>query len=295
MTLQDMIKQGAYLLQETHVPDYLYDAKELALEGLGLTSRDYLMNQREEVSQEYEKQYMQWIQRRANREPLQYILGKQNFYGYDFFVNKHVLIPRQDTENLVEQVIKRANKELKGKEINILDLCCGSGCIGLTLAKQLQAHVSLVDLSPEALSVAEYNNQQLSCNAEIIQSDLFTSVKGKYHIIVSNPPYIPTAVVEKLMPEVLEYEPRLALDGKEDGLYFYRCIIKEAENYLEENGYVFFEIGFDQADDIRKIFVEYGYTQVELWQDLAGLDRVMCGRKSRLGSEQIQEITNGKQ
>ena len=196
-----------------------------------------------------------------------------------FYVNEHVLIPRQDTEILIEEVLKEAGGK---KGLCILDMCTGSGCILLSLLAHLkEAEGTGADLSKEALKVAERNGKDLGISAQWINSDLFELVSGKYDILVSNPPYIQTEVIEGLMEEVKFHEPRMALDGREDGLYFYRRITRQAGNYLNPQGILAFEIGYDQGEAVAQLMKEQGYTEVKVIQDLAGLDRVVIGKKNQ--------------
>ena len=198
--------------------------------------------------------------------------------GLTFAVNEHVLIPRQDTEILVEDVLKELHDGMRE-----LDLCTGSGCILLSLLHYSNACEGLgVDLSADALEVAEQNAETLldAVNADrvhFLQSDLFDKVEGKFEIIVSNPPYIASAEVEKLMPVVRDHEPRMALDGTEDGLHFYRRIIEEAGKHLVSSGMLFFEIGYDQGQAVSELMRTEGYREVQVVQDYAGLDRVVFG------------------
>ena len=228
--------------------------------------------------------YFAAIDVRANHIPLQHITKTQDFMGMTFKVNEHVLIPRQDTEVLVEKalsVMKDGDK--------VLDMCTGSGCIAISIAKLKNVDVTAVDISSEALKVASGNAVNLGAsNVEFIESNLFDKIKEdstsknckKYDIIVSNPPYIKSLDIEELMVEVKEHEPRLALDGDEDGLKFYKAITKEAKEFLKTGGYLIYEIGCDQGDDLRRIMEENGFTDIEIIKDLAGLDRVCFGVKS---------------
>ena len=167
-------------------------------------------------------------------------------------------------------------------QMRILDVCTGSGCILLSLLaehKDWNLEGLGVDISPEALQVAKRNNERLGLNAEFLESDLFSKVQGTYDIIVSNPPYIATKELDGLMPEVREHEPRIALDGKEDGLYFYREILKRAGDFLKTDGWICFEIGYDQGEALKEMLLEYGYTDVRIGKDLAGLDRIALGKR----------------
>ena len=298
MTVQELWKEGNHILSEAGIEEAILDSRYL-LEWVLQCNHSYLLlNPNSLVTVEQEQQYRTAILERKGHKPLQYIVGEQEFMGYSFLVNEHVLIPRQDTEILVETVLKHMQECMEtasGCEnlqedteadtvYKILDMCCGSGCIGISLWKKINekqqgmCQVIASDISSEALEVTRENAKRLKADVEIIKSDLFQAIKGKFHILVSNPPYIPSKVVDTLMPEVREHEPRLALDGSPDGLFFYRNIIEQAKDYLEEEGYVFFEIGFDQAEDVRKIFVDAGFEQVMIKQDLAGLDRVIYAK-----------------
>ena len=201
--------------------------------------------------------------------------------GYEFLVNDQVLVPRQDTENLVEEAYRHIKEKLKkepNKKVQVLDVCTGSGCILLSLMKLCgQIEGNGVDISEGALEVARQNGERLKADAVFRKSDLFENVEGAYDIIVSNPPYIRTDVIETLSEEVRLHEPYQALDGKADGLYFYRRIITEARSYLKPGGHIFFEIGYDQGEAVKNLLLEDGYTDVEVHQDLAGLDRVVTG------------------
>ena len=228
--------------------------------------------------------YFEAIEVRANHIPLQHITKTQDFMGMTFKVNEHVLIPRQDTEVLVEKalsVMKAGDK--------VLDMCTGSGCIAISIAKLKKVDLTAVDISREALNIARENATNLEAsNVTFIESNLFEKIKEdstsnickKYDIIVSNPPYIKSLDIEELMVEVKEHEPRLALDGDEDGLKFYRAITKEAKDFLKTGGYLLYEIGCDQGDDLRMIMAENGFTDIEIIKDLAGLDRVCIGVNS---------------
>ena len=266
--------------------------------------------------------YENALKKRAARIPLQQIIGQQEFMGLSFFVNEHVLIPRQDTETLVELVLQ----EQKDKDISILDMCTGSGCIAVSLKKfGGYAHVEGADISEESLKVAkrnseeilennDVNNDAVSSRTEQIQnctnltnnqnkqnnsakrkiseasklsqagvtfrhSDMFSNFPEteQFDVIVSNPPYIPSAVIEELEPEVRDHEPRGALDGTADGLYFYRILAEECAKHLTPGGHVYFEIGYDQGMAVKELLDNHGFKDTRVIQDLAGKDRVVCG------------------
>lgn len=225
------------------------------------------------------------FEKRRRRIPLAQILGRQSFYGLDFFVNEDVLIPRADTECLVDLVLEDyAELAKQGEktyaEKRILDLCTGSGCIGISVAKHLPyQELLLVDLSEKALAVAKKNAEKhLGENVTFLQSDLLTKVQGKkFSLLLSNPPYIVSRVIPGLDREVSEYEPKMALDGGEDGLVFYRRIAKEAKAVLLPGARLYLEIGYDQGESVKDIFQKEGYEAVEVFPDLAGNPRVLRG------------------
>lgn len=275
MTMKNLLQQGVQKLQEAQVAEADLDAMYLLEHVFGIKRMDFLLNPQREVSEEQRAEYLQKISLRATHVPLQHIIGSQEFMGFEFFVNEHVLIPRQDTEVLVEEVVKIA----EGKRV--LDVCTGSGCIILSLCKLCHLSKAVgVDLSPEALQVARENGKRLECDVTFLESDLFTEVTGTYDIIVSNPPYIETHVIEGLMEEVREHEPRMALDGGADGLRFYRSIVEQSVEYLADDGYLCFEIGYNQGEDVRSLMEQRGFDQCRIIKDLAGLDRVVMGHWS---------------
>ena len=248
MTWKEAWKRGAQSLQKAGVEEYDLDAWYLLEHVTGITKASYYMEPEHPMHDQEEREYLELIRKRSTRIPLQHLTGVQEFMGLEFLVNEHVLIPRQDTEVLVETALDVCRKEQMG-EIRLLDMCTGSGCILLSLLHELKPRTVTgvgVDLSKEALCVAEKNAEKLKINAEFLESDLFENVKGTYDVIVSNPPYIRTSVIETLQEEVKDHDPYLALDGKEDGLYFYRRIIEQAPAYLKKKGWLLFEIGSDQ-------------------------------------------------
>lgn len=275
MTMKTLLQQGVQKLQEAQIAEADLDAMYLLEHVLGIKRMDYLLEPQREVTEEKKAEYLQKVFLRATHVPLQHIIGSQEFMGFEFLVNEHVLIPRQDTEVLVEEVAKIA----EGKRV--LDVCTGSGCIVLSLCKlcHLSKAVGL-DLSPEALQVARENGKRLECDVTFLESDLFDKVDGTYDIIVSNPPYIETHVIEGLMEEVREHEPRMALDGGADGLHFYRSIVEQSVEYLADDGYLCFEIGYNQGEDVRLLMEQRGFDQCRIIKDLAGLDRVVIGHWS---------------
>lgn len=278
MTYRECYEQGCRTLQAAGIEEATLDARLLLEAVCGTDRNDLLVHGEQPVMPQAEEKYLHWIRQRAEHIPLQQLTGEQDFMGLTFSVNEHVLIPRQDTEILVEEVLKELHDRMR-----ILDMCTGSGCILLSLLHYSNDCEGLgVDLSAEALEVAGQNvlkvlTPEKAEHAHFLQSDLFEKVEGKFEIIVSNPPYIASAEVEKLMPEVRDHEPRMALDGTEDGLLFYRRIIKEAGKHLVNSGMLFFEIGYDQGQAVSELMRAGGYREVQVVQDYAGLDRVVLG------------------
>jgi len=278
MTYRECYEKGCHILNEAGIEESTLDARLLLEAVCGTDRNDLLVHGEQPVEPETEEKYFGWIGKRAGRIPLQQLTGEQDFMGLTFTVNENVLIPRQDTEILVEEVLKELHDGMR-----ILDMCTGSGCILLSLLHYSNDCEGLgVDLSAEALEVAGRNvlkvlTPEKAEHAHFLQSDLFEKVEGKFEIIVSNPPYIASVEIEKLMPEVRDHEPRMALDGTEDGLHFYRRIIKEAGKHLVNSGMLFFEIGYDQGQAVSELMRTGGYREVQVVQDYAGLDRVVLG------------------
>ena len=277
MTYQEALRYGQIRLIAAGVLEVESDAWLLMSAVCRIDRNFYYVYGNEEITKEQEKEYMALLEKRAERIPLQYITGEQDFMGLNFKVNPGVLIPRQDTETLVEEVLKAVTPGME-----VLDLCTGSGCIAVSLAKFVPgAKVQGVDISPEALKVSEENARRNGVNVHFFLSDMFGQVEGKFDVIVSNPPYIPTGEIQGLMPEVKDFEPHLALDGKEDGLWFYRILAGEGKKYLKPKGTLMVEIGCDQGKDVSRIFKDNGYCDIKVIKDLAGLDRVVTGKDER--------------
>lgn len=265
---------GKEQLQKAGITDAELDAR-LLLEFICHTDRNALYaHGDQEIEDEKMQDFLQLIEKRAVHIPLQHLTGEQNFMGLDFLVNEHVLIPRQDTEILVEEIMRDLHDGVR-----ILDMCTGSGCILLSLLHYSNDCSGVgVDVSEDALAVARQNADRLAeKQAVFIQSDLFEKVEGSFDLIVSNPPYIRSQEIAGLMPEVREHEPHLALDGKNDGLHFYREIIKGAMPHLKRGGQLFFEIGYDQGEAVQALLAANGYTEIAVVKDYAGLDRVVYG------------------
>ncbi len=277
---QEVYREGEAKLIQAGIDEATLDAR-LLLEYVCGTDRNTLLahGDREVTEKEYGC-YCDLIVKRAGHIPLQHLTGEQEFMGLTFVVNNKVLVPRQDTEVLVEEALRHLHDGIR-----ILDMCTGSGCILLSLLQYSNDCTGTgVDLSPEALKTAEANYRRLreqrpEMEACFIESDLFAGLHNgeQYEMIVSNPPYIRTDVIDTLMPEVREHEPWMALDGREDGLYFYREITRRAGEYLTRGGMLFYEIGYDQAKDVCKIMENEGFREIEVVKDFAGLDRVVYG------------------
>lgn len=287
MTYRECYRYGLNVLIKAGIADASIDAR-LLLEYVCHTSRhDLIVNATKEVSVPNWDKYQKLIQKRKERVPLQHITGEQAFMGFEFFVNEHVLIPRQDTEILVEETLQFVKSNMC-----VLDMCTGSGCILLSLLALAKDKESVqgvgIDISKEALEVACENLERVSIqcgkklSVQFLQSDLFTVLENgdfgdTFDIIVSNPPYIASAVIETLEPEVRLHEPIGALDGTSDGLYFYREIIAKSKKFLKKDGILLFEIGYDQGEAVSTMMCEAGFEQVTVKKDYAGLDRVVYG------------------
>ena len=280
MTYRECYAYGCEVLEQAQIADARLDARLLLEYICHTTQHDLILNGRRELSEAEQKEYKVLIAKRAERIPLQHITGEQEFMGFTFKVNEHVLIPRQDTEILVEEALNILKSGMK-----VLDMCTGSGCILLSLlvlAKDCEGIGA--DISVNALKVAKENLKNISAQcgkelpAEFVESDLFTRFEQEqFDIIVSNPPYIASAVIETLEPEVRLHEPIGALDGTADGLYFYRKIVTDSKRFLKKGGALLFEIGHDQGEAVAELMKAAGFTKVMVKKDYAGLDRVVYG------------------
>ena len=295
-SLQKIEITGKQLLVEAGVEEEeaALEIRLLLQESFSLNTAGYLLRKQELLGKTEREQteilqklysFYENFEKRRRRIPLAQILGRQSFYGLDFYVNENVLIPRADTECLVDLVLEdyaELAKTEKGNSLplRILDLCTGSGCIGISVAKHLPyQELLLVDLSEKALAVAKKNAEKhLGGNVRFLQSDLLTAVHEKrFSLLLSNPPYIVSKVIPGLEREVSEYEPKMALDGGEDGLIFYRRIAKEAKKVLLPGARLYLEIGYDQGESVKDIFQKEGYEAVEVFPDLSGNPRVVRG------------------
>lgn len=275
MTLREALKWGQEQLTAAGIEEAALDAWYLLETVTGIDRAAYYAAPEKRMPAEAEENYCKLINKRSRRIPLQHITGKQEFMGLDFAVNEHVLVPRQDTECLVELVEQKLKKIPSPA---LLDVCTGSGCILISLMKRLGLTDGTgTDISEAALAVAEQNAGFHRVPAKFIKSDLFEQVEGQFDVIVSNPPYIRTDEIEKLEHEVRLYDPFIALDGKEDGLFFYRKIISRCSGHLKEGGCLYFEIGYDQGRAVSELMHRHGFERVEVMKDLSGLDRVVSG------------------
>ena len=279
MKINQVLYQAVLELKEKGNASPRLDAEIILAHLLDVDRIFLLVNKDQELDKSMVEKYKELISRRGKGEPVAYITGHKEFMGLDFIVNKHVLVPRPDTEVLVEYIAEYIYTNQSGQRLNILDLGTGSGAIGLSIASMFpHSKVSLIDISRNALEVAKENAIQLDiANVQFILSDCFENVHEKYHIIVSNPPYIPAKDIDGLQIEVSIHEPRKALDGGLDGLDFYRRITIEAREHLLNGGLLAFEIGYNQADEVKKLFKENGYLDVLVLKDLGGHDRVVVG------------------
>lgn len=270
MTYSELVAAGVKILSEAGFEEARTDVRALVFYVSGMDFMTLLRDGSLQVPKEQEVRFFDLLEERMKHVPVQYIIGEQEFCGLRFLVRPGVLIPRPETELLAEAVFQASS----GKRV--LDLCTGSGCIAVTVAKLgSPAFVAATDYSLDALSVAKENALLQNVEVTFFHGDLFESVEETYDIIVSNPPYIKSEVIETLMPEVREYEPRLALDGAEDGLYFYRRICAEAKAYLNPGGRLLFEIGHDQGPEVAGLLSAAGYSEIEIKKDYAGLDRMV--------------------
>lgn len=272
----ELIKDAIQQLEKANIADATVDSWLLSEEILNVKKQNYYMNMGITVNEELAAKYKEAVNKRAEHIPLQHIIGYQQFLDYKILVNENVLIPRPETELLVEKV----TDFIGNNEMKVLDMCTGSGCIAIAVDKMCdKALVVGADISKDALEVAVKNNSLNHANVEFTKSDMFSNIEGKYDVIVSNPPYIPTKDVVELEQEVKEHDPLLALDGSDDGLKFYRIISENAVEYLREKGMLFLEIGYDQGKTVPDLLKNNGFTNIKVFKDLSGLDRMVVAGK----------------
>ena len=281
-TYRELYEEGRRILEQAGLPDAALDARFLLEEVCGTNLQTLLVFPEKKVTEEEVNQYRAFIQRRKDREPTAMILGEWDFMGLTFRLNKSTLIPEQDTEVLVETALEELKRRGLGEApLRILDLCTGSGCILLSLLHELGNSGGLgTDLSEEALEAARENAVRLGLQerAAFRQGDLWEPVGDeRFDLIVSNPPYVPTEVIPTLEPEVRCGEPYAALDGGEDGLVFYRRIMREAAGHLKSSGIIIVESGFDEAPQIAALMQDQKLRGLRTVKDYGGLDRVVLG------------------
>ena len=279
MNIEEILKKEINNLKENNIDNSTLKAKILLANILNVKKEYLLIHSKEEVKQEDKIKYENCIKELIKGKPLQYITNKQEFMGLNFYVDENVLIPQPDTEILVEKAIEIAETTQKNK---ILDMCTGSGCIAISLAKKINnVQITAVDISNSALNVANKNaiNNNVENKIKFINSDMFNNIEEKFDIIVSNPPYIETETINKLEIEV-QNEPHVALDGGIDGLKFYKILANNAFEYLNENGYLLLEIGYNQQESVTQLLQDTGkYKNIETIKDLGGNYRVVIARK----------------
>ena len=287
-TFHELLTQGTQLLMNAGIEEARLDAWLLLEYTADISRAWYYAHPESEVNEEIVSEYLSLCQKRAEHIPLQHLTHQACFMGYDFYIDERVLVPRQDTEVLAEEALHQLRNI---RNPRILDMCTGSGCLLLSLLMELPDAIGTgVDISEAALAVAERNrkNLELEKRAVLVQSDTFSgdyfqknsgNISLEYDMLISNPPYIPTEDIGKLMEEVRFHDPVLALDGREDGLYFYRRITEQAGKYLKPGGWLMYEIGCEQGTDVSAIMQGEGFTEVTVKKDLAGLDRVVIGKK----------------
>lgn len=279
-TIEQLLQVGVKILKENKIEGALIDTQILLSRLLGVDKLYLHIHSNDLIQTDIENNFFEQIEKRSNNMPIAYITKQKDFMALSFYVDERVLIPRNDTEILVENAIKIIKKSQKEK-VEILDLCCGSGCIGISLAYEFQnAQIILSDISSDALDIAKINVEtyDLSKRIKLIQSDLLENIPPKkFDIITANPPYITANELEALEKDILRYEPLLALSGGNDGLEFYRSILQKAVDYLNNNGYLIFEIGHLQGKKVKELMLKSGFTGVQIIQDYAHNDRVVMG------------------
>lgn len=281
MEINELIKIGVDRIKGRLYSNPVLEAT-LLLSKLMKVDKVYIYTHgKEQVPEEIVEEYIKAIEKRSKGYPIQYIIKEKEFMGLDFYIEEGVLIPRPDTEVIVEYILAYIDKNHPNENIKVLDIGIGSGAIGLSVAYyRKNTYVYGVDISPKALKVAEINRDRFKLvNVKLLESDLFEKIDKdeKFHIIASNPPYIPTETIDRLQEEVKNYEPRIALDGGREGMDFYRRIVPESKEYLNEKGLLILEIGYDQGKQVRDLMLKEGFKDVKILKDLQGLDRAVLG------------------
>ncbi|MBS6534402.1 peptide chain release factor N(5)-glutamine methyltransferase [Peptoniphilus harei] len=273
MEIKNALIEGRKYLKDLEYTDPIYETRRILSFLLNKDLSYLVAHDNELLDSTVEERYFEILDKRKNGMPIQYILGEEDFYGRSFKVLKDVLIPRQDTEISVETLLKI----IKNNKINnMLEIGCGTGIVSISVDLETKVDVTAVDISQKAIENTKINKEKIGSTITVLKSDLFSNIKNKFDIIYSNPPYIKSDEIEKLQVEVRKHEPRLALDGGEDGLHFYRKIIEKAPEYLNDRGYLVFEIGHDEAKDICALMEDN--FDVEVIKDLSKLDRVVVGQ-----------------
>lgn len=273
MKIKEALIEGRDYLKDLEYTDPIYETRKI-LSDLLNKDLSYLVSHDEDLlDSKIENKYFEILEKRQKGIPLQYILGEEDFYGRTFKVIEGVLIPRQDTEISVEKILNI----IENNQINnMLEIGCGTGIVSISVDLEISVDVTAVDISEKAIENTRINKEKLNSKIKIINSDLFSNINEKFDLIYSNPPYIKSSEIENLQVEVKDYEPRLALDGGEDGLFFYRSIIKSSPEFLNHKGFLVFEIGHDEAEDICNLMKDK--FKVEVYKDLNNLDRVVVGQ-----------------
>ena len=273
MKIKEALIEGRDYLKDLEYTDPIYETRRI-LSDLLNKDLSYLVSHDEDLlDSKIENKYFKILEKRQKGIPLQYILGEEDFYGRTFKVIEGVLIPRQDTEISVEKILN----VIENNQINnMLEIGCGTGIVSISVDLESSVDVTAVDISEKALENTRINKENLNSKIKIIKSDLFSNINEKFDLIYSNPPYIKSCEIENLQVEVRDYEPRLALDGGEDGLFFYRSIIKSSPEFLNNKGFLVFEIGHDEAEEICNLMKDK--FEVEVYKDLNNLDRVVVGQ-----------------
>lgn len=273
MTIREALLEGIKFLKDLEYTNPIYESRKILAELLEKDLSYLIAHDDEKLNKLIEDKYFNILEKRREGYPLQYILACEDFYGRRFNVLEDVLIPRQDTELSIEVLLDI----IKNNKINnMLEIGCGTGIVSITIDLESDIDVTGLDISPQAIKNTTINKNKFNSNIKIIESDLFDKVNNKFDIIYSNPPYIKTKEIENLQVEVREHEPRLALDGGEDGLVFYRKIVKESIDYLKENGFLVFEIGYDEGNEVLQLMKDK--FNVKIYKDLNNFDRVVVGR-----------------
>lgn len=290
MEIKELLRKGRDLIRHNSYANLQLEPVWVLSNLLNVDSTYIHLNLELEVSKEIEDEFLSIMEKRQEGYPLQYLLNEEEFMGLSFYLEEGVLIPRPETETMVEYIIDYINENFKGRKINILEIGVGSGVIALTIAKEFpNAEIIGIDIGDLPIKISNINKERFKLNnVEFIQGDLFQplevkSINKKFHLIISNPPYIKDYKIQELQKEVREFEPRLALDGGKDGLDFYRKISRKGKRFLKDSGMLIYEIGYDQGKEVKEILMEEDYTNISVLKDLEGKDRIVHGFKNQRG------------